>query len=143
MKYRYEYLGDTFDNKENVFKNVKVQSLHKDVKLDDLIIDFSKTAKEVQEEIKKQKLQDYNKKIEDITNKKINNNYKTENKTYENNSNVLTSEEKSRFCLAYNKKLIEKEKNHIQGLNSKEEIIKYLDSINKHDLLDKIAVYFK
>lgn len=143
MKYRYEYLGDTFDNKENVFKNVKVQSLHKDVKLDDLIIDFSKTAKEVQEEIKKQKLQDYNKKIEDITNKKINNNYKTENKTYENNSNVLTSEEKSRFCLAYNKKLIEKEKNHIQGLNSKEEIIKYLDSINKHDLLDKIDVYFK
>lgn len=143
MKYRYEYLGDTFDNKENVFKNVKVQSLHKDVKLDDLIIDFSKTAKEVQEEIKKQKLQDYNKKIEDITNKKINNNYKSENKTYENNSNVLTSEEKSRFCLAYNKKLIEKEKNHIQGLNSKEEIIKYLDSINKHDLLDKIDVYFK
>ncbi len=145
MKYRYEYLYDLFDNKENVFKNVKVKSLHKDVKLDDLIIDFSKTNKEVKQEM----LKKYDEEIREINNEKLNRNCDIETNTYNDrtsnnvlDSKILKAEAKNKFCINNNKRLMEKEKNHIKSLNTKEELIEYLEDINKHDLLSSIDLYF-
>ena len=54
MKYRYEYLSEDFDNVKNVFGDVLVNSLHKDVKLKDLIIDFD--TKNVMDKLKNEKI---------------------------------------------------------------------------------------
>ncbi|WWW10388.1 hypothetical protein RJU50_16005 (plasmid) [Clostridium perfringens] len=42
MKFRWEYLGKDFDNSK-VFKKVKIKSKHRNLNLNDLIIDFEET----------------------------------------------------------------------------------------------------
>lgn len=45
MKFRWEYLGDSFDN-EKAFRKVKIKSKHRNVKLDDLLINFDESEED-------------------------------------------------------------------------------------------------
>lgn len=74
MKFRWEYLGDSFDN-EKAFRKVKIKSKHRNVKLDDLLINFDESEEDYikrlnslgEEEIKnKEKSKDDNKENENI-----------------------------------------------------------------------------
>lgn len=126
MKYRYQYLFDTFDNKNNVFKNVKVRSLHRDVKLDDLILDFSKKKKDIQED-----------NIKEITSKKLNNDTQKEEVFCE-----LLKDDKIRFCQMKMEELTKEEIEDIQEIDTKEELIEYLREIGKDMLLENINIFF-
>lgn len=102
MKYRYEYLNKTFNNNENVFKNVKVESLHKDVELKDLIIDFSKSADEVKKE-NEEKVKRLDSKIENLLNLKNNRNQYEDEKTNgelikeNNNEDTINSQNQENY----------------------------------------------
>ncbi|XTR39293.1 VirD4-like conjugal transfer protein, CD1115 family (plasmid) [Paraclostridium tenue] len=78
MKYRYEYLSDTFDNSK-AFIDIKVECLHKNVDTSKLV--FSKYEKESKEELE-QKIEEQTKKVAELKN---------------NNLNNLNSEEKNKF----------------------------------------------
>ena len=45
MKFRWEYLGDSFDN-EKAFRKVRIKSKHRNVNLDDLLIDFEESEED-------------------------------------------------------------------------------------------------
>ena len=53
FKYRYEYLSEDFNN-ENVFKNIKIKSKHRNLDLDSLLIDFNESKDEYISKIDKQ-----------------------------------------------------------------------------------------
>lgn len=53
FKYRYEYLSEDFNN-ENVFKNIKIKSKHRNLDLDSLLINFNESKDEYISEIDKQ-----------------------------------------------------------------------------------------
>ena len=53
FKYRYEYLSEDFNN-ENVFKNIKIKSKHRNLDLDNLLIDFNESKDEYISKIDKQ-----------------------------------------------------------------------------------------
>ncbi|HAT4218978.1 TPA: type IV secretory system conjugative DNA transfer family protein [Clostridium perfringens] len=97
MKFRWEYLGESFDN-EKAFKKIRIKSKHRNVKLDDLLINFD------------EKEEDYIKRLNSLCGE--------EEKTTENNDNqttqnikigeILTKEELSEFkmnFLKYRKEL--------------------------------------
>ncbi|MBO3392305.1 type IV secretory system conjugative DNA transfer family protein [Clostridium perfringens] len=97
MKFRWEYLGESFDN-EKVFKKIRIKSKHRNVKLDDLLINFD------------EKEEDYVKRLNSLCDE--------EEKATENNDNqttqnikiggILTKEELSEFkmnFLKYRKEL--------------------------------------
>ena len=127
MKYRYQYLSDTFDNIKNVFKNVKVESLHKDVKLDDLILDFSNKKKDIQEN-----------NIKELMNKKFNGSEQKEEVLSE-----LSKDDKFRFCQMNMEELTKEETEDIQEIDTKEELIEYLKENEKYILLENIDIFFK
>lgn len=162
MKYRYEYLYDDFDNRESVFKNIKVKSLHKDINLKDLIIDFSKTK----EQIKIDKINEFDNLTNKLTSKKRK---KQLDKPIEKQSeetidtslnddetistNDITSNngiDKAKiqlFTVSASFKLEPKEKEHIKTLDSKEDILKYVNSLKKdsnikNDLINLIHQFF-
>ncbi|HGD0581566.1 VirD4-like conjugal transfer protein, CD1115 family [Clostridium perfringens] len=97
MKFRWEYLGESFDN-EKAFKKIRIKSKHRNVKLDDLLINFD------------EKEEDYVKRLNSLCDE--------EEKATENNDNqttqnikiggILTKEELSEFkmnFLKYRKEL--------------------------------------
>ena len=45
MKFRWEYLGESFDN-EKAFRKVRIKSKHRNVNLDDLLIDFEESEED-------------------------------------------------------------------------------------------------
>ena len=45
MKFRWEYLGESFDN-EKVFRKVRIKSKHRNVNLDDLLINFDESEED-------------------------------------------------------------------------------------------------
>lgn len=45
MKFRWEYLGDSFDN-EKAFRKVRIKSKHRNVNLDDLLINFEESEED-------------------------------------------------------------------------------------------------
>ncbi|MDM0612810.1 TraG/TraD/VirD4 family protein, partial [Clostridium perfringens] len=45
MKFRWEYLGDSFDN-EKAFRKVRIKSKHRNVNLDDLLINFDESEED-------------------------------------------------------------------------------------------------
>ncbi|MBI5977806.1 VirD4-like conjugal transfer protein, CD1115 family [Clostridium perfringens] len=53
FKYRYEYLSEDFNN-ENVFKNIKIKSKHRNLDLNSLLIDFNESKDEYISKIDKQ-----------------------------------------------------------------------------------------
>lgn len=53
FKYRYEYLSEDFNN-ENVFKNIKIKSKHRNLDLDSLLINFNESKDEYISGIDKQ-----------------------------------------------------------------------------------------
>ncbi|HHD2753720.1 TPA: VirD4-like conjugal transfer protein, CD1115 family [Clostridium perfringens] len=53
FKYRYEYLSEDFNN-ENVFKNIKIKSKHRNLDLDSLLINFNESKDEYISKIDKQ-----------------------------------------------------------------------------------------
>ncbi|MGM8317407.1 VirD4-like conjugal transfer protein, CD1115 family, partial (plasmid) [Clostridium perfringens] len=53
FKFRYEYLSEDFNN-ENVFKNIKIKSKHRNLDLDSLLIDFNESKDEYISKIDKQ-----------------------------------------------------------------------------------------
>lgn len=65
MKYRYEYLGDTFDNSKS-FIDVKVETLHKDVDTEKLVFSCKEESKneidqQIEDKVKKaEELKDRN-----------------------------------------------------------------------------------
>ena len=69
MKFRWEYLGESFDN-EKAFKKVRIKSKHRNVNLDDLLINFD------------EKEEDYIKRLNSLGNE--------EEKIIENNDNQTT-----------------------------------------------------
>lgn len=152
MKYRYEYLDDYFDNQESVFKNIKVKSLHKDINLKDLIIDFSKTA----EQIKIDKVNEFDKITKELTAKKRNKNLdKSIEKQSEEtiNTSLIDGETNSiedlkpvkqdkpklddnkiqNFIANVSLMLSNEEINEIDAMNNKEDILEYLGSIEKDE----------
>lgn len=152
MKYRYEYLYDYFDNQESVFKNIKVKSLHKDINLKDLIIDFSKTA----EQIKIDKVNEFDKITRDLTVKKRNKNLdKSIEKQLEGtiDTSLIDGETNSiedlkpvkqdkpklddnkiqNFIANISLMLSSEEINEIDAMNNKEDILEYLGSIEKDE----------
>lgn len=156
MKYRYEYLYDDFDNRESVFKNIKVKSLHKDINLKDLIIDFSKTA----EQIKIDKLNEFDKITKDLTSKKRNKNLDksieklseetintslndSETNTIEDpnmlkqNNNKLDNAKVQIFIANTNLMLSNEEIDTIDKMNTKDDILEYLNSIEKDESIKR------
>lgn len=145
MKYRYEYLSDYFDNQESVFKNIKVKSLHKDINLKDLIIDFSKTA----EQIKTDKLNEFDRITKGLTSQKKNNNLNKsiekepinkslsetnladENKSIKMNSTKLDTIKIQKFIGVTILNLSNQEKADIKNMYTKEDILEYLNSLEK------------
>ena len=69
MKYRYEYLHDTFDSSKT-FIDIKVESLHKDVNISKLAFSY-KEGEEVKEELE-QKREEQIKKLEELKNSNLN-----------------------------------------------------------------------
>ncbi|MCX0355687.1 type IV secretory system conjugative DNA transfer family protein, partial [Clostridium perfringens] len=45
MKFRWEYLGESFDN-EKAFRKVRIKSKHRNVNLDDLLINFDESEED-------------------------------------------------------------------------------------------------
>ena len=131
MKYRYEYLSDDFDNVNNVFKNVKVQSLHKDVKLKDLIIDFEK--KKVNEE----EINEYEKSLSKSFSQRtdiVNNS--SSNVQEVDSDDILTLKEKELIISQPGSdKLTEDQKQVILNqINTMDSLESYLAAIDKDDL---------
>ncbi len=120
MKYRHEYLSDDFDNLGKVFKNVTVESLHKDVKLKDLIIDFNLKKVENQNESSDYKKEDNSLNKKDIC----------------INENLLSSKDKDLIIIADKNNLLTKEQKNIidKSINRIDELEEYLRSINLDDV---------
>ncbi|MCW0769361.1 type IV secretory system conjugative DNA transfer family protein, partial [Clostridioides difficile] len=51
MQHRYEYLLDTFNKEGLTLEDVKIDTLHKNVNVEDLLIDFEETSVELDEKI--------------------------------------------------------------------------------------------
>ena len=155
MKYRYEYLSEDFDNVRNVFGDVLVNSLHKDVKLSDLIIDFD--TKNVMDKLKNEKINtvkcetnkinDRNKtndldKVDDIDNNVYQVEINTENikdisdnSLYSNNKELLISLDKEGILTEEQKKIINTSINTIDALES------YLKAINLENLYNSFIEF--
>lgn len=138
MRYRYEYLSDDFDNVKNVFKDVKVISLHKDVKLKDLIIDFERIT---------------NDRIENFLNRKLNNNnelnelgeldetnileegFVDQEVLAEEDGNILTDSDKKILFSVAKSKLSDNQKKIIkESIHTSNQLEEYLKAINYEDL---------
>ncbi len=121
MKYRYEYLSDDFDNVGKVFKDVRVNSLHKNVELKDLILDF-----------------DSNRVEKTLKDKNINT-IEEESKLSQKdigNQNVLSSTEKNLIISSDKDNLLSEDQKNIikEYLNTLDELKDYLYSIGREDL---------
>ena len=152
MEYRYEYLYDDFDNRESVFKNIKVKSLHKDINLKDLIIDFSKTKEQIKidkinefdnltnkltsKKRKKQLDKSIEKQSEETINTSLND---SETNTIEDpnmlkqNNNKLDDNKIQNFIANISLMLSSEEINEIDTMNNKEDILEYLSSLEKDE----------
>ena len=142
MKYRYEYLNDDFDNVRNVFGDVLVNSLHKDVKLKDLIIDFDEKniMKLKNEKINTIKCE--TNKIDDIDNNVIQVEVNTEN-IKDTSDNTLSSNDKV-LLISLDKEdiLTEEQKNTINKyINTLDALESYLKSINLKDLYNSFIEF--
>lgn len=155
MKYRYEYLSEDFDNVKNVFGDVLVNSLHKDVKLKDLIIDFD--TKSVMDKLKNEKINIVNRetnKIDDV--EKINDLDKVDyidNNIYQVEVNTENIQDISDNRLSSNNKellisldkegiLTEEQKNTINtSINTTDALESYLKSINLNDLYNSFIEF--
>ena len=122
MKYRYEYLDKTFDNNENVFKNVKVSSLHKDVELKDLIIDFSKSAEEVKKE-NEEKVKKLDLKIASIISSKDN---KNKDGDKENHKDLINEDNNKETINSSNKENSSSDEKEDNKTNQKEDYNKFV-----------------
>ncbi|HHD2783186.1 TPA: VirD4-like conjugal transfer protein, CD1115 family [Clostridium perfringens] len=70
MKFRWEYLGDSFDN-EKAFRKVRIKSKHRNVNLDDLLIDFEESESAYRERLNSLYEEKENKGDNQVTNKNI------------------------------------------------------------------------
>ena len=123
MRYRYEYLYEDFDNQGSVFKNVVVNSLHKDVKLKDLIIDFNS---------RKVKNQLENEKVNVLKDEDNNESSKKEI----DNQNILSSKDKELAISSDKNNLLSKEQIKIikEQINTLDALEEYLRSIGREDV---------
>lgn len=134
MRYRYEYLSSDFDNSNSVFKNVKIESLHKDVKLRDLIMDFE--DKKVVEE----NVDEYNKNLNNCFNQRediVNNN--SSNIQEVQNDNILTAKDKELIINQAGRGILTEAQNKIicNQINTMEALESYLASIKRDEIYDK------
>ncbi|MDZ4994443.1 TraM recognition domain-containing protein [Clostridium perfringens] len=70
MKFRWEYLGESFDN-EKAFRKVRIKSKHRNVKLDDLLINFDESESAYRERLNSLYEEKENKGDNQVTNKNI------------------------------------------------------------------------
>lgn len=128
FKYRYEYLAEEFDN-SNVFKDVKVESKHRDLNLDDLLIDFKK-KKEEKAQKEKQEAQD---KVQNIIKESENEEEKLlETEITANLSNKILLKLKSLNVSGKDDLLT------IKKMNTLGEIVDFLEEINKKEYIDYV-----
>lgn len=129
MQHRYEYLIDTFNNEGLTLEDVKIDTLHKNVNVEDLLIDFEKTSVELDE------------KIENLLKKKVNSEEEILEKYNEKEIEDidLSDSEKYkiiRMCKEWN--IDSNDIKNIKNLNKKIDIYNYLETIGSGYLLDLI-----
>ncbi|HBG1195075.1 TPA: type IV secretory system conjugative DNA transfer family protein [Clostridioides difficile] len=129
MQHRYEYLLDTFNKEGLTLEDVKIDTLHKNVNVEDLLIDFEETSVELDE------------KIENLLKKKLNPEEETLKKYNERKIDDidLSDSEKYkiiRICKEWDVNSSDIE--HIKNLNKKIDIYNYLETIGSGYLSDLI-----
>ncbi|MDU7068934.1 MAG: TraM recognition domain-containing protein, partial [Clostridium perfringens] len=70
MKFRWEYLGESFDN-EKAFRKVRIKSKHRNVNLDDLLINFEESEEDYIKRLNSLYEEKENKGDNQVTNKNI------------------------------------------------------------------------
>ena len=126
LKYRYEYLAKDFDNSK-IFKNVKVHSEHKDLNLENLIIDFTK-KKEEKSQKEKQEAQD---KVQSIIKE-------SENEEEKLLETEITPNLSNKILLRLKTLKINADLSDIKKMNTLGEIVDFLEKINKKEYIDHV-----
>lgn len=141
MKYRYQYLSDTFNNSTS-FMSIKVDSLHKDLKLSEQNVEFKKLIKKNKTERTKEDFPENNLKLEKIKNKAICEKEVIEDKKL---SNDIKRNLISRIFEIYkNDNSKAKEiKDIINESNTKDEIYSKLKEKNEEKTIKQIERFFK
>ncbi|HAT4330893.1 type IV secretory pathway, VirD4 component [Clostridium perfringens] len=91
MKFRWEYLSESFDN-EKVFKKIKIKSKHRNLNLNDLLINFDESAEE------------YRNRLNSLYEEKTIGDKENINKTLKRDikiGDILTREEISSFSMSF------------------------------------------
>ncbi|MCC0732146.1 MULTISPECIES: VirD4-like conjugal transfer protein, CD1115 family [unclassified Clostridioides] len=129
MQHRYEYLLDTFNKEDLTLEDIRIDTLHKNVDVEDLLIDFEETSVELDE------------KIENLLKKKVNSEEEILEKYNEKEIEDidLSDSEKYkiiRMCKEWN--IDSNDIKNIKNLNSKVDIYNYLETIGSGYLSDLI-----
>lgn len=126
LKYRYEYLAKDFDNSK-IFKNVKVHSEHKDLNLENLIIDFSKKK----EEKSKKETQEAHEKVQSIIKE-------SENEEEKLLETEITQNLANKILLRLKTLKVNADLSDIKKMNTLGEIVDFLEKINKEEYIDYV-----
>ncbi|MGX9758835.1 VirD4-like conjugal transfer protein, CD1115 family [Clostridioides difficile] len=129
MQHRYEYLLDTFNKEDLTLEDIRIDTLHKNVDVEDLLIDFEETSVELDE------------KIENLLKKKVNSEEEILEKYNEKEIEDidLSDSEKYkiiRMCKEWN--IDSNDIKNIKNLSRKVDIYNYLETIGSGYLSDLI-----
>ncbi|MEX2779189.1 hypothetical protein AB4E08_17120, partial [Clostridioides difficile] len=128
FRYRYEYLNDDFGNKKS-FCDIQVNTVHKDVNLEELSLFHEKTKEEVKREIEER--------IESIMKTKINP-LSYENEKIDTENQKISEYQKNIILKIGNKILSCDDIKELEKLSSKEDIFDYLKDIGREDFIETI-----
>lgn len=144
MEYRYEYLSDTFDTNKKI-KDIKIESIHRDVNLKDLLFTDEVIEKEYINE-----REEHLSRIETLVKEEINNIEDTEEISVDNESNTNPV----KINIDKNKKITQMQKfkiiklcdnlptwhlDKIKDLDTFNEIKKYLTDIGENRLYNEVS----